>query len=212
MQYKAAIFDLDGTLLNSMPGWRMAVVEYLTDKGYPIPESLSDALHQYGFKLTEAIRDVPLNMTEEALRAECMRVVRAHYATDFAAKPDAIRFLDALNEAGIPCCLATATPIEMARPALERNGILTRLRFAVCDKDTEVGKSSPDFFRLIAEKCGCRPEECLVFEDALYAVRSAREAGCHVVAIADESALYQREEIRALAHRFIFSYAEILDK
>ena len=71
-------------------------------------------------------------------------------------------------------------------------------------------KSQPEYFEEVARRLGTKPERCVVFEDALYAMKSAKAAGCRVVAIEDSTARLQRDEIRAIADRYIQNYSELL--
>ena len=211
MQYKLAIFDMDGTLLDSMGAWRLTVKEYLRDNGYPDLPALADSRYRPTPSSREiALRELTLPLSAEQLRAECLRRTMAHYDSDVTLKPGALAFLDAMREAGVVCGLLTATPLAMARGVLERTGIAPRMRFVLCDGDLPAAKDNPECFRWVARQNGVQTADCLVFDDALYAIRSARQAGCTVVAMEEESSLWQRDEIRKTASFYARSFCELL--
>ena len=123
-------------------------------------------------------------------------------------KPGAVEWLERLFAAGVPMCVATASPF--AREVLDRLGIAKKMRFVVDERDIGIRKSEPAFFAEVARRMDCRPHECAVYEDALYAARSAKLAGCRVIAIEDEYALGDRKALKSLADRYVVSYEELL--
>ena len=208
---KAAIFDMDGTLLNSMEIWHSLGLEYLRDRGLPVPPALEDHMALtcgYNAEVIAATYEA-CGSAQEVL-AELYKRMAIHYATDVEIRPGARQLIDHLVSQGISCCLATATPAKMALPAIERFRLREGMRRIVCGDELGVGKGAPAYYERLAEMLGAAPDECLVFEDALYAIRSAKAAGCAVCAIEDITAYRVREEIVALSDLYICSFCELL--
>ena len=190
---KAAIFDMDGTLLDSMGMWRDVPFLYLEMKGVrDIPDrerlwnefkvlSLRDAARifqrEYGFR--ESV---------ETIVEEIDDVVFGQYAARIRAKPGARAFLSALKEAGVPRGLATATDRRCVLAALRR---LRMVRLAgtvaTCSEAGASKDKSPAVYDMIAARFGLARGECAVFEDALHGVRTAKAAGYSVIAVRDQS-------------------------
>lgn len=207
---KAALFDLDGTLLDSMGMWEQAGEVYLREKGFHGTPEMFEALRTVTIEEAGAIlRDhYHLEETPASIAAGINAVARRYYAADPQVKPGAAAFLARLKERGIRCCLCTATDRDLAELALSRCG-LTPYFEAICTC-TEVGaaKEKPDVFLRGAALLGAAAEETVVFEDSYHAILTARRAGFFVVAVRDPHAVHP-EEIAHLADRVISSFDEL---
>ena len=201
---KAAIFDMDGTVLDSMEQWRAQSVLLLERHGIELSDELSASLRQMSgvmaAKLYAKRFGIKLNMQEimETYLADMER----RYMTEILPKPGVGAYLERLEREGVPCCIATATPRPLAERALARHGLLKRFRCVVSTHD-------PEFFELTASRLGVTATECTVFEDALYAIQGAKKAGCTVIGVADPTNLSDREEMKRLCVRIIERYAEL---
>ena len=211
--FDAAIFDMDGTLLDTMPYRRYASLEYLLAHRLPvrsgdlvrmIDTSARKLLYEIAEREGFALPELPVVV------AELEGFMKRHYQSDSQPKPDAPAFLRKLRGLGLPMCVGTGAPRENARIGLDRAGILDFFRFVTDIYEFGIDKSDPEFFRSVARRMGTVPERCVVFEDALYAMRAAKAAGCSIVAIEEETARLQRQEIRKIADVYIRGYAELL--
>ena len=209
----AAIFDMDGTLLDTMPYWRYTPLEYLLRHGLPVaPEDLT---RMYQTSSRQMVQEICGRLqydigSYEAMLAELEAFMHRHYLFDARLKdPDLPAFLDRLRAEGKRLCVATAAPRAYAADGLARVGILDKFEFVTDGREYGFGKEDPAYFRILAERLQTVPERCLVVEDALYAMRTAKTLGCRVLAVEDGTALRQREEIRALADVYIRRYAEL---
>ena len=108
-------------------------------------------------------------------------------------------------------CVATATRISSAKIVLERLGLLSYFEFVLSCDDVGAGKSHPDVYLKAAEKLGLPVSECVVFEDALVGIRTAKKAGFTVVAIRDPNASWEAEEVRGLCDRYLTRYEDLLE-
>ena len=177
---RAVIFDVDGTLLDSMPMWNSITYDYAALKGVAAPPGLSKTLNSLCLEQCAAYyRDVlGVSGTIETIMAEIVDQARERYRTVVPEIPGAAAFTAALKSRGIHTAIATASDIRSLWPALERLSIAPNIDIA--ESCTTIGKSkeSPDIYLKCASDFGASPAECVVFEDALYAMESAKVAGC----------------------------------
>ena len=201
-----AIFDMDGTLVDSMCYWRNMEREFLTRKG--VTDNLEEIL--------EATKPMTLaefsayfskicgvEFTPEQLIAECEEIMAEHYRNDVQIKPGVREYLDALQQKGVPMCVASATNKPLVELCLEKLGLRPYFRFILSCVEVGAGKSRPDVFLEAARRLGGEPADCAVYEDAIYAVRSAHAAGFYVVAVKDEHNGASWDEMRETADEIL---------
>lgn len=211
----AAIFDMDGTLLDTMRYWRYTTLEYLLARGLPVSDEDLLRMHDTSsrrFLLDYAAREGLDFGPEREMIAELEGYMNRHYLYDAKLKSDVPELLDRLARRGVRLCVATGSPREYARNGLGRLGILDRFAFVTDNYEMPLTKAEPEYFARVAARLGTVPEKCAVFEDALYAMQSAKAAGCRVVAIEDSTARRQRDAICGLADRYVRRWSELWDK
>lgn len=206
MNKKFAIFDMDGTLIDSMGYWQRLGREYLTGKG--VTGDLTDVLE----------RIKPMTMTESAalfsaefglagtpaeLAAEMNGIMETHYRADILLKPGVAEYLAALRADGVRLCVASATAPDLVAACLERLGVLDHFEFLLSCEEVGAGKDKPDVYLAAADRLGAQPGEAAVYEDALYAARTANEAGFYTVGVYDPSGEAHWDEMTALADEII---------
>lgn len=207
MNFKGAIFDLDGTLLDSMPFWETLASEYLKAKGIIPRENVDRTLKtmslQQGARYLK--REFSIPGSEDEIIDEIVAMIEDIYLSKAPFKAGALPLLERLYEEKVRMCIATATENSLAKAALERLGALSYFDFILTCFDTGMGKDRPEFFLKALELLNTPKEETIVFEDALYAIKSAKAAGLSVVTVYDESFHEEREEIRAIADFYLDS-------
>lgn len=211
--FDAAIFDMDGTLLDTMRYWRYTSLEYLLAHQLPVrPEDLTRMEWTSSRALVKEIaeREGFDIGSWQTMVSELEEFMNRHYLHDARRRENVPELLEKLRGMGKPMCVATGAPRQYARNGLSRLGILKYFEFVTDCYEFGMDKSQPEYFEEVARRLGTRPEKCVVFEDALYAMKSAKAAGCRVVAIEDSTARLQRDEIRAIADRYIQNYSELL--
>lgn len=213
MNYQCVIFDMDGTLLDSIPYWNDLAGEYMRELGVCAPEDLDARIAS--MSLQEAARflqkEFSLEQKAEEVYEELCGRIGGHYRLDVMLKPGAGEYVAWLKDRGIPMCLATASSAVLGRPALERNGILDCFSFLLdCDM-VGVGKTRPDIYLLAAERFGRKPGECLVVEDAAFALRTAKGAGFGTVGV-HEATEPDAEAVKAYSDRYIMDFRELLEE
>lgn len=208
-KYKLFCFDMDGTLLDSMGSWCTSKLDLLRELGYEIREEEIDYL--LSTSMEQTLKEWNTGLGWEDIVDDYRRIMHRHYLAGIAPKPGALEYLKWLHEAGVRVCVGTATAQNMARDALEKAGMLPYVEFVTDIREMGYGKEHAEFFENIAKRAGVEPCEVLMHEDALYAMQGARKAGCGVVAIEEETALPEREEIRGIADRYVRSFLELME-
>ena len=178
-QGKGAIFDLDGTLLDSMGVWDQVDVDFLAKRGIEVPDDYMQKVAAMQFRqIAEyTIARFGLSDTPEALMEEWDHMARVMYATVVEAKPYAREYLAALKASGAKLAVATSLPPMLREPAMKHVGIFDYFDDVVSVDDAgDVGKTEPDVYLLAASRLGINPSDCTVFEDLLVGMRSAKSA------------------------------------
>lgn len=178
---KLHIYDVDGTILDSMRMWDRISLEYLASKGIKGPAELKDILDPMTLEEAAAylIEHFHLPVTLETALDEIHDLIRDHYLYDLQLFPETTKELEAVAETGIPMVVLTNTPEAIVRIALERTGALRFFRHIYT---TEMGlkKDDPAIFREVCRLEGVASEEALVHEDSGYAIEAAEKAGCMI--------------------------------
>ncbi len=199
-----AIFDLDGTLLDTMTQWNALGLEYLRRQGIEAGPELTERLSTMSLR-----QSAEFFRTEYGLKIELAQIVEAMksrlfalYDKEAALKPGARATLELLKERGVGTALATATSAELATAGLRRNDALGFFGalFSCKDPGIRVGKAeSAKVFDVAREFLGTPLDETIVVEDALHAVETAKKAGYFVAAIYDPTEGRRKETIRQIA-------------
>ena len=210
---KAVLFDLDGTLVDSMWMWGDIDREYLGRHGLPLPDDLQQ--HIEGMSFSETARyfkeRFQLEGTLEEIKSEWNDMAKDKYANEVFLKPGAGDFLHYLKEHGIRTGIATSNSRELLEALMDARDLWRYFDCCLTSCDAGAGKPAPDVYLDAACKVGVEPRHCLVFEDTLAGVRSGMSAGMKVCAVADAYAAGRRQEIRSLADYYIESFEQIAD-
>ena len=208
---RGIIFDLDGTLLDSMPMWSALDSRFLRMHGIESPPDISETVKNMTVSQAAAYyveRFLP-GMTPEQIMEPCEQMAAAEYRERLPLKPGAREFLSALSERGIPFGLASVTYRRLLEAALERLQIRHLFRFILTTEDGFCGKERPDLFLHGAALLNAAPAECAVIEDALYAADTAKKAGFYTVGVYDSAAEPEWDAICAVCDRTAMSLAEL---
>ena len=205
---KGAIFDMDGTVLNSMWVWHDLGKRYLAKRGILAEEGLSEkllrlSLDQGAKYLKERYA---LNCTEWQIADGINELVRRDYIQNVQLKRGAAELLKKLYSAGVKICAATATDEKLIDAALRRCGV--RKYFDGIFTCTAVGhgKDEPDVFEIALAFLGTEKGETFIFEDALHAADTAKRAGFKVVGVYDASELFG-DRLKTLAEYYTVDFS-----
>ncbi|MDE7307992.1 MAG: HAD family phosphatase [Lachnospiraceae bacterium] len=205
---KAVIFDVDGTLLDSMYVWKNAGEKYLDSLDIEAEPDLGDRLFAMSLEgAADYIREnYHLNKSREAIIAQVIQLVETEYFYNIPLKSGAERFLKLLKENNIPMAVATSSDRRVVEAAFKRLGIFDYFGRIFTCSETGAGKDKPDIYYRAAEYLGYPPEKIWVFEDALHAAQTAKNAGFHVTGIYDSSCAEQ-EKLKKLADIYIEEFS-----
>ena len=205
------IFDLDGTLLDSNGFWNLAPGAYLRTQGKVARDGLAKTV--FSMTVPEAaeylIREYGLNRTREEIVAGIDAAMERFYLNEIPMKEGAEEGIRTLAAMGVPMAVASATDGALVKAALRRFGLTDDFACVVSTEDVGVGKNEPDVYLKAAEMIGSAPENTLVFEDALYALKTANRAGFQTVGVYDEASDDEQEEIRRESRFYLRSLAEL---
>lgn len=210
--FKAAMFDMDGTLLHSMRYWRLATVELLLAYNIiPSPDQMARVFSSSSRALCmEVFLEHGIFKDQWEILRELEVYMHRHYRQDVIMKPDADAYLLKLQKANIRMCIATAAPQEFACEVLERLNLLHYFDFVTDCYAEKMRKDDPAFFHRMAQRMNVSTNEMCVFEDALYSIESAKKAGCPVIAVRDEIQALDWPKIENLADCCIEEYRRLL--
>ncbi len=210
---KAVIFDFDGTIADSTYVWKKVDEDFFRARGMAVPDDYVDAISTMSFVSGAIYTKEKYNLDEsiEDIMAEWNIHALYEYANNVRLKPYVAEYIGKLKNQGIKIGIATASNPEFYAPVLEREGV-AHLFDAFADGTSGVrNKDYPDIYLLCAEKLGVKPENCLVYEDIIKGIKSAKTAGMAVTAVYDENNKNNWNEAKRAADHFLLSFGEILN-
>ena len=208
---KYAIFDLDGTLVDSMTMWRSVGKTFLEQHNYPPLKYTKQSSNDTWEKdfLNAVKKQLGVEITDEYFFKWFSDYVIDAYDKHLPLKPTAYEFLEKLHNDGVKMCICSSTHRFMMEPALKRLDLLKFFEFTCHCNDFGMEKDKPDIYLHCAEKLGAAsPAEVAVFEDALYAVKTVSEAGFYTVGIYDVTEK-NTEEVKRYCHQYIENYNQL---
>lgn len=211
-EIQAVLFDLDGTLIDSMWMWRDIDIEYLGRYGISLPDNLQKEIEGMSFSETAIYfkETFLLPDTLDDIKAEWNRMAYEKYRYQVPIKPYAREFLDALLARQIPMGIATSNSKELVQAVIEGQHLEHYFRSIRTACEVAAGKPSPDIYLKVAEDLDADPKQCLVFEDVPAGILAGKNAGMWVCSVYDAWSADMEEEKQRLADEAIMDYSEIL--
>lgn len=210
---KAVIFDLDGTLVDSMWMWKQIDIEYLKRFGLEVPEGLSEALEGLSFSETALYFKERFQLEEpiEKIKEDWNLMARQKYETQVFLKEGVQEFLDFCKENGILLGIATSNSRELVDAVIRALDLTAYFSCIMTACEVNKGKPAPDIYLAVAQQLSVQPQECLVFEDVVPGIQAGKNAGMTVCAVEDVYSVYQREEKKQNADYYIDTYRDIVE-
>ncbi len=209
---RGSIFDLDGTLLDSMSMWMSIDIRFLGEHGIEATEDYSQTVKTLGYRAaaeyTAARYSLPL--TPDEIIARWNEMADTAYDSEIRLKEGAADYLQRLRDAGQKLAVATALGLSSIERALGNNKVLHLFDALTMLHEVSRGKSHPDIYLLAAERLGLSPGECVVYEDILPGILAAKSVGFTVCGVYDFSSKKDWDQIRETADYTISSWTELL--
>ena len=209
---KAAIFDMDGTLIDSMTQWRQLNIEFVRSHGItPTKAQEEEMFSLSGGKAVDYYKEtfgIEADFRDLLVKA-CSGMIAA-YSGGLPLKPGAGEYLKRLRARGVKCVVCSASPSNLVLIALNRMNLVKDLDLIYSTELIGGHKGDPAFYDRLCAMIGEKKEDCVMFEDALYAMEGARAAGLGVVGITDDTNKVVREQMKAVCDVVIDSYDELV--
>ena len=205
-----AIFDVDGTLLDSMVIWEEAAVRYLHSLGFEPEENLSEKIMTMSMEegADYVIAHYGVNLTRKEILDGVRELIRGFYEDEVQLKSGVEQVIKLLAAKEIPMMIATSSDSECVTAGLKRLGVWKYFKGILTCTDIGKGKTEPDIYLAAAKEIGSKPSETVVFEDALHAIVTAKNAGFITVGIYD-SYNQDEEKIRKVAECYYKNWDQV---
>ena len=202
------IFDMDGTLLDSMEFWQNLGRQYLESKGKSPDDDLEDVIESMTLQESASYFKKKYDLDEDAeeIIKEVLDFIEDKYLNEIPLKKGVKKFLEKVYSQGYKMCILTTSEKSQAIGALKRTGVLDLFDEVYTDRDFNLSKKDPQIYIKTCEKMGESPSDTVVFEDALYAVESAKKTKCTVVGVYDEYSKGDWDKIISIADKAIKNF------
>lgn len=210
MRFQNAIFDFDGTLFDSMFLWETLGEAFLRSQGRVPRPGLRDALRPMSMYQSAVFlkREYDLPLTPEEITCGVNAAIEGFYLHEVQPKPGVPGFLEALSGAGVRMAIATASDRAHVEGALHRCGLDSFFDGIFTCTEVEQGKDTPLVFRHAMKALGGDRDNTILFEDAIHAIRTAKDDGFFVAGVQDESEGRQ-EEVKQLCDIYLPDFLHI---
>ena len=210
--FKGAIFDLDGTLIDSMDVWEKIDIKFLEKRNISIPKDYIEKVNDMSFKEVAkyTIERFGLKENEDDSIKEWNEMALFEYSNNIKLKPNVKEYLQKLKTNNIKIGLATSSPRELYEVVLKNNKIYDYFDTFTSLQDVKRDKNYPDIYLLTAKKLEVNIYDCVVFEDILVAINTLKKANFKVIGVYDKYSIKDIKEIKASSDKFIYDYKELL--
>lgn len=213
-QFEAVIFDLDGTLIDSMWVWAEIDKEFLGKRNIQVPIDMNKAIE--GMSFTETAQyfkeRFKLEMSIEEIKVEWNQMAWEFYTEKVVLKEGVRVFLEALKKQNIKMGIATSNSIQLVEAVLKALDITEYFQQIRTSCEVGRGKPFPDIYLKVADDLGVEPSKCLVFEDIPNGVRAGKNAGMTTWGIRDRQHEVLWNEVKEVADSYIENYFEVMQK
>ena len=208
--FKGAIFDADGTLIDSMYMWHSLGLHYLQKLGIHENESLNQKLFVMSFEQgCEYLQThYDLKKSSDEIRGEIIEMIRDFYIHDVKLKEGVREFLDVLKNKSILMVIATSGDRELLTSALKRLKVYEYFDAIFTCTELQTDKHDSKIFMVCSDYMNLKPEDVAVFEDVFYALNTAKNAGFFTIGIADNESIGDRRRIIEVSDYFIEDFTK----
>ena len=212
--FKAAIFDADGTIIDSMYVWEKVDRDFLTSHGLPVTQEYSDTVRGMFFKTAAEYTKSRYALSEsvEEIMQTWLDMARHEYEFNVRAKPCVREYLGYLRKNNVRIGLATSSDPYLLEPVLKNNGLHEYFDTVCYTSEVGKNKSFPDVYIKTAERLEVKPNECIVFEDIPEGIAGAEKAGMFTVAVYDRASEKNSDYLRKKAKKYILGFEEMMEE
>ncbi len=205
MKITGAIFDMDGTLLNSMDYWAIASSQYLRTQGIEPFSECDKHFLEDGMKTwyETAVNKYGLTATFQDVADGIYAIMDEYYNSEVTLKDGVLDMLNRLKDKGVKMCLATATDRAYVERILTRLGIIDFFSEIFTVKEVGLGKRHPLIYHKAIEFLGTDPATTYAFEDAYYAINTCHKNGIKVVGVYDKNVYASKESVISLCNYYL---------
>jgi HAD superfamily hydrolase (TIGR01509 family) len=211
---KAVIFDMDGVLIDSMNIWYEEGIKLLSTYPALDPDQVCSIIVPISAKVvTQYIaKNYDLGISQKELHELWRSRMIKRYLSDVRLKPNIEKLLILYKQLGYNLAVASATKTETVKMVLTRLNVLHYFDYVVSVRDVGVDKNHPDIYLNCASYFKLQPSECILYEDALHAIKVAQGAGFYVVGVYDEHSKNLFNEIKQAADKTTIDYLDVIDE
>ena len=208
---QGVIFDLDGTLLDSCSIWVQVDIEFFAKRGMTVPNDYSKAIAHLGLDNAAVYTKKRFNLEEskEDILNEWKSLSVHHYESDIELKNHAKELIQHLLDNGVKLAVATANDPECYEPCLKRHGLYDCFEFIEDVRQFPGGKKTPDIYLSVAKRLGVEPSHCLVLEDIVVALQSAK-LGNFITCAVYESTCKEEKTKKEISDIYIKDFKELI--
>lgn len=208
---EAIIFDLDGTMIDSMGIWKQIDIDYLSRFGYELPEDLQKCLEGMCFHDTAIYMKDRFNIDDpvDKIEDDWNKMAEQKYRDEIELKDGVLTLLNYAKAHNIKLGIATSNSKHLVTTLLKAKNVYDYFEVVLTGCDTLKSKPDPEVYLTAAKRLNVNPKNCLVFEDVVAGITAGKNAGMKVCAVDDSYSLGQRKDKEELADYFIYSYNDI---
>lgn len=204
---KGAIFDMDGTLTDSMGRWSEIYAMLIDYLKIELPQGFAMKVNHIPMRkrVGEILKLLSLDFYEEEVYSFWIEKTVEYYNKDFKTKPYMLEALKTLKEQNVVMAIATASDIRCAEAFVKSNNLTEYISIITGLEEVSRPKNYPDIYLKAAKRLSVDPSECIVFEDALTAIKAAKSGGFLVCGVQDDSSRCDEEQIKKISN-FIMGF------
>lgn len=211
---QGAIFDVDGTLLDSMTVWFDITNKFFIKHGLVLTDKQAALYKEMTLEesLPAIIDEYKLDMSFDEIMGEFKKMITEEYLYNVQLKPYAKEYLKQLHDSGIKIAVATSGYEGLCKPAFKRLGIYDFIDAYAFSSEVGCNKGNPDVYLLAAQRIGVKPQSCIIFEDIVLGIDTAKRAGFETCAVYDPTNRDETDALKQLSDHYITGWEEMLQR
>ncbi len=208
---KGIVFDMDGTLVSSMPFWNKCYEYIIKGRCKHYPDDLVEILTPLGIrKGSEYIHNLGHEKSSQEIYDEIQEFMTYEYINNITLKPYAMEYIKKMSAEGIKMCVLSASTQKMIDACIKSKGVMEYLEFALASENLGMTKNQPEIFEVVANKMGLNVDDIMVVDDSIYVLEAAKKAGATACGIYDDEWKDMTEEVKKASDKYIYSFEDLL--